>query len=41
VFSPVPAAFNFQPNGTTGTNPLLKISGQSDIVVEGATGYVN
>lgn len=41
AFSPVPTAFSFQPNGTTATNPLLKIPGQSDIAVEGATGYVN
>lgn len=40
VFSPVPTAFNFQPNGTTGTIPPLKIAGQSDIAVEGATGHV-
>lgn len=39
VFNPVPANFNFQPDGR-GTDTTLKISGQSDITVVGATGYV-
>ena len=41
VFNPVPAAFNFQPNGTANANQVLNIAGQPAIVVTGATGYVN
>jgi MSHA pilin protein MshC len=40
VFSPVPAAFNFLPNGT-GQDRALAIAGQQPIVVVGATGHVN
>jgi len=39
VFSPVPAAFNFQPDGS-GADRTLKIAGQADITVVGATGHV-
>ena len=39
VFNPVPADFDFQPDGT-GADRTLQISGQEDIVVVGATGYV-
>lgn len=40
IFNPVPAAFDFQPNGT-GADRTLSIAGQSDIVVVGATGHVH
>ena len=39
VFNPVPTAFNFQPDGS-GTDAILKIAGQTDISVTGATGSV-
>ena len=39
VFDPIPANFNFQPDGT-GTDRTLQISGQGSIVVVGATGHV-
>lgn len=39
VFAPVPTAFSFQPNGT-GADRTLSIAGQTDIIVVGATGYV-
>lgn len=39
VFSPVPAGFVFQPDGT-GADRTLAIPGQPAIVVVGATGYV-
>lgn len=39
VFSPVPAAFDFQPDGS-GADRTLSIAGQPDIVVVGATGHV-
>lgn len=38
-FNPVPAAFNFLPDGT-GADRNLAISGQAPIVVTGATGHV-
>ncbi|MDP2794368.1 MAG: type II secretion system protein [Sulfurisoma sp.] len=42
VFNPVPTAFNFQPDGTTGTgtDSTLTIAGQPAITVTGATGSV-
>jgi MSHA pilin protein MshC len=40
VFNPVPAGFNFLPNGT-GADRTLEIAGQPNISVAGATGYVN
>lgn len=39
VFSPVPAAFNFLPDGS-GAGGRLSIAGQSAITIAGATGYV-
>lgn len=38
-FAPVPAAFNFLPDGT-GADRNLAIAGQTPIVVTGATGHV-
>lgn len=38
-FNPLPAAFNFLPDGT-GADRNLAIAGQTPIVVTGATGYV-
>jgi MSHA pilin protein MshC len=40
IFTPVPAAFDFQPNGT-GADRTLSIAGQSPIVVVGETGHVH
>lgn len=39
VFSPVPAALSFQPDGTAADQTLL-IGGQPPIVIVGATGHV-
>lgn len=39
VFNPVPSALSFQADGTT-TGQSLSISGQSAIVVNGTSGYV-
>lgn len=39
VFNPVPAALNFQPDGTANDRTLL-IGGQPAIVIIGATGHV-
>lgn len=39
IFNPVPANFDFQPNGT-GADRVLAITGQPAILVSGATGYV-
>jgi len=41
VFNPVPPAFNFLSDGTTGAVPDLAISGQTPIVVVGTTGHVH
>jgi MSHA pilin protein MshC len=41
IFNPVPAAFNFLSDGTTGADQSLAISGQPTIVVIGATGHVH
>ena len=41
VFNPVPAAFDFLPDGTTGADRSLAISGQAPVVVIGATGHVH
>ena len=40
IFSPLPAAFDFRPNGT-GADRTLSIAGQPNIVVVGATGHVH
>lgn len=40
VFNPVPPAFSFLSDGTTGADRSLAISGQAPIVVIGATGHV-
>lgn len=39
VFSPVPAAFNFQPDGTS-ADRTITVAGQPPITVVGATGHV-
>jgi MSHA pilin protein MshC len=39
-FSPTPSTINFQTDGTT-TSQTISIAGQPNIVVVGATGYVN
>lgn len=39
LFDPVPTGFDFRPDGT-GRDTTLKISGQPDIIVVGATGSV-
>lgn len=41
VFNPVPAAFNFLADGTTGADRNVVVSGQTPIVVIGATGHVH
>lgn len=39
IFNPIPAAFDYQPNGT-GADRILSIAGQTNIVVVGVTGHV-
>ncbi|CAK0765787.1 MSHA pilin protein MshC [Gammaproteobacteria bacterium] len=39
IFNPVPAGFNFLPDGS-GVDKILPVSGQPDISVVGATGHV-
>ncbi len=41
IFDPLPSGFSFSSDGTTGTDKSLTISGQTPIVVVGATGHVH